>query len=59
MLQKCLSEQVNAAVLLLTVGAEHTTQTEKRRAQAQQEQRRGERKDTKKHDERDEGCVRL
>ena len=59
MLHKCLSEQVNAAVLLLTVGAEHTTQKEKTRAQAQQEQRRGEREDAKKHDERDKGCARL
>ncbi len=59
MLQKCVSEQVNAAVLLLPVGAEHTTQTEKRQAQAQQEQGRGEREDAKEYDERDEGCARL
>ncbi len=46
MLQKRLSEQVNATMLLLPVDAGHTTQTEKRQAQAQQEQRRREREDT-------------
>jgi len=46
MLQKHLSEQVNATVLLLPVDAGYTTQTEKRQAQAQQEQRRREREDT-------------
>ena len=46
MLQKRLSEQVNATVLLLPMDAGYTTQTEKRQAQAQQEQRRREREDT-------------
>ncbi len=46
MLQKRLSEQVNATVLLLPVGAGHRTKTEKKQARAQQEQRRREREDT-------------
>jgi len=46
MLQKRLSEQVNATVLLLPVGAGHRTKTEQRQAQAQQEQCRREREDT-------------
>jgi len=48
MLQKHLSERVNATVLLLPVDAGYTAQTEKKQAQAQQEQCRREREDTKR-----------
>ncbi len=48
MLQKRLSEQVNAIVLLLPVDAGYMAQTEKKQAQAQQEQCCREREDTKR-----------